>query len=96
MCHQGTRLIPNLIAICLQGSLARKCRRKISHRRNGAISIRLDTSVRPGEHRQSRSLTDRESGVTRVSMVGTRIGTWNERDLETFVKKRARRNPTAG
>lgn len=39
--------------------------------------ILLDASVRSGErrvHRQSRSLTDRDSGVSRVSMVAARVG----------------------
>jgi len=41
-------------------------------------------------------LTDRESGVTRVSMVGARIGVWNERDLDIFASKRDRRRNAAG
>jgi len=36
-------------------------------------------------------LTDRESGVTRVSMVGARIGVWNG-DLEIFSKRDRRRS----
>jgi len=40
-------------------------------------------------------LTDRESGVTRVSMVGARIGVWNG-DLEIFSKRDRRRSAAEG